>query len=43
LLRAAEDAPTSAEAQVLIERFFELDSDQAAGVMAKLEAEAALA
>ena len=43
LLRAAEDAPTSDEAQVLIETFFELDGDQAADVMAKLDAETALA
>ena len=43
LLRAAEDAPTSDETQVLIASFFELDSDQAAGVMARLEAETALA
>jgi hypothetical protein len=41
LLRFDEDAPTSDETQVLIERFFELDSDQAAGVMARLEAETA--
>jgi hypothetical protein len=43
LLRSDEDAPTSDETQVLIVRFFELDSDQAAGVMARLEAETALA
>jgi hypothetical protein len=43
LLRAAKDAPTSDEARVLVERFFELDGDQAAGVMAKLEAETVLA